>query len=86
MSDNALENSLRAISERNQRTRASLVKLTARVTELTLSGTMDELHDFNNELAAEMDRLLEPQGKDSAAGGADSGTGHESESSGEPAQ
>lgn len=81
-----LETSLRNISERNQKTRAAFQKMSARVTTITLSGTMEELDEFNGSLEAELDRLLNEKGEDPTTGSTDGSARHQSESSGEPSQ
>jgi len=60
--------------------------MTARVSEITLSGTMEDLDEFNGSLEAELDKLLNKEGKDSDAGSIDGSARPESESSGEPTQ
>ena len=60
--------------------------MATRVSEIALSGTMEELDEFNGSLEAELDRLLNEKGQDPTTGSADSSARPESESSGEPTQ
>lgn len=82
----SLEDSLRAISKRNQQVRAAFQKMSARITEITLSGTVEELDEFNNGLEAELAQILDPEGTNQPAGSPDGSGAAESDSSGEPPQ
>ena len=66
-----LEDAVRSIVAKNQRSRAEYSKLSARVVSLTLSGTQEEIDEFTNGLEDEFHRLLEGQGKDPTTGGTD---------------
>ena len=81
-----LNDAVRSIVERNQRSRADYAQLSARVVSLTLHGTEEEIDGFTRELDERFHKLLQGAGEDPAASGADSGATHESDGSGEPPQ
>jgi hypothetical protein len=86
MMDSELEKSVRAIIERNQKTRADYSQLSARVLSLTLTGTEEEIDEFGKELEDRFSKLLEGPGENPAVGGTGSGEPPATAGSGEPPQ
>lgn len=74
-----LEDSVRAIVERNRKSRAEYDAISARVISLTLNGTQEEIDSFGRDLDERFWELLQGPGEDPATGGTDGSAAHASD-------
>lgn len=81
-----LDESVRAIVERNRKSRAEYDAISARVVSLTLNGTQEEIDNLGRELDERFRELLQGPGQDPAISGTDGSSAHASDGSGEPTQ
>ena len=72
----------RSFVESSQRARAKAQTQSARLLSIILTGSQEQVDEFANELERELYEILEGSGKDSAAGGTDSGEGSPGDSQG----